>query len=305
MEWTKVFYTRQYELLESPIIWATFSPDNLPERAINRAAAVERLAGLGTKHVLELGCGGGIMATAIALRGNRVIVVDLVDAAVANARRLSTQLKKGSLTVVQGDFYEIALEDKFDVVCYFDGFGIGGIDRLRRHALVRPSALNHGNDRLAVLVCQHELRAEEVGPAKLASARVHSMARAAGHRVDRLPALDRRRIARRPLLLGEGRRTAPLPPRSRRRATACRWLAAWHGRLQRHSSRAGCESDYDGHDQAVADVHTSPRPRYLLSQVHGSSIPRRTAIVTATCTSLQDGMQLAKSRPGHGRTPAG
>lgn len=125
MEWTKGFYTRQYEWLKSPTVWATFSPDNLPERAINRAAAVERLAGPGVKHILELGCGGGIMATAIALRGNRVIAVDIVDAAVANARRLATQIKKGSLTVVQGDFYEIALEGKFDVVCYFDGFGIG------------------------------------------------------------------------------------------------------------------------------------------------------------------------------------
>jgi SAM-dependent methyltransferase len=136
MGWTKSFYTRQYELLKSPAVWATFSPDNLPDRAINRAAAVERLSAPGRKQVLELGCGGGVMATAIALRGNSVVAVDIVDAAVAGARRLATQLQKGSLTVVHGDFYEIALEDNFDVACYFDGFGIG-VDADQRRLLRR------------------------------------------------------------------------------------------------------------------------------------------------------------------------
>lgn len=129
MEWTKEFYTRQYELLGSAVAWSRFSPDNLPEPRKRRAAAVERIAGPGRKRVLELGCGGGITAGAIAALGNQVVAVDLVDEAVASAKqlaaRISTQIANGEMTVVQGDFYELELAGLFDVVCYFDGFGIG------------------------------------------------------------------------------------------------------------------------------------------------------------------------------------
>lgn len=142
MEWTKGFYTRQYELLNSPAVWATFSPTNPPDRARNRAMAVERLAGPGLKRVLELGCGGGIVAGTIAQLGHSVVAVDLVEAAVASARRFATQVTNGDLTIVHGSFYEIELADKFDVVCYFDGFGIGS-DADQRRLLRRIAGWLH------------------------------------------------------------------------------------------------------------------------------------------------------------------
>ncbi len=132
MEWTKDFYSRQYEWLDSPARWAEFSPGDPPGRARRRAAAVERLGGPGTKRVLELGCGSGIVAGAIALLGHTVVAVDIVDESVANARRIAAEIPNGELLVVQGDFYEIELTDRFDVVCYFDGFGIGSDADQRR-----------------------------------------------------------------------------------------------------------------------------------------------------------------------------
>ena len=132
MEWAKDFYSKQYEWLERPARWAEFSPSAPPGRARRRAAAVERLAGPGTKRVLELGAGSGIVAGAIALLGHTVVAVDIVDAAVANARRVAAQVPNGELIVVQGDFYEIELTDRFDVVCYFDGFGTGSDADQRR-----------------------------------------------------------------------------------------------------------------------------------------------------------------------------
>jgi len=132
MEWTKDFYTRQYEMMGSAAVWATFSPDNLPSRAKGRPAAVERIAGPGPKRVLELGCGGGVMSLAIALRGNAVVAVDIVDEAVVSARHFATLVTNGEMSVVQGDFYEIELDGLFDVVCYFDGFGIGSDADQRR-----------------------------------------------------------------------------------------------------------------------------------------------------------------------------
>lgn len=138
MEWTKGFYTKQYELLESVAAWAQFFPADPPGPRKRRAAAVERLAGPGTKRVLELGCGGGLTAGAIALLGHTVVAVDIVDAAAASARRVAAQVANGEMHVVQGDFYEIELEGRFDVVCYFDGFGIGN-DADQQHLLRRMS----------------------------------------------------------------------------------------------------------------------------------------------------------------------
>jgi len=132
MGWVKGFYTRQYKLVRSPTVWATFSPDNLPNRAKGRPAAVERIAGPEPKCVLELGCGGGVISLAIALLGNSVVAVDIVDDAIASARRFASQVGDESLKVIQGDFYEIDFTEKFDVICYFDGFGIGSDSDQRR-----------------------------------------------------------------------------------------------------------------------------------------------------------------------------
>jgi len=125
MKWTKDFYTKQYEWLKRPELWVQFSRIDPPDRAKRRAETIARLAGSGIKRVLELGAGSGIVAGAIALLGHSVVAVDFVDACVENARRIAAHVPRGELTVNQGDFYEIELADTFDVVCYFDGFGIG------------------------------------------------------------------------------------------------------------------------------------------------------------------------------------
>jgi SAM-dependent methyltransferase len=133
MEWTKEFYTKQAEWLGLPAIWDTLSPVPPPDRGVRRALAIERLAGPGTKRVLELGCGSGLVAATIAgLVGHSVVAVDIVDASVASARRVAKEVTNGDLTVVRGSFYEIELQGKFDVVCYFDGFGIGSDADQRR-----------------------------------------------------------------------------------------------------------------------------------------------------------------------------
>lgn len=134
MDWTKDFYTRQYR-------WTgLYAKEDLSTWAVDtrRAEVVERLAGPGAKMVLELGCGGGWTAAAIAGNGNTVVAVDIEDASAANARRVA-EACDGRMTVVHGDFYEIELAEIFDVVCYFDGFGIGS-DGEQRRLLRRISA---------------------------------------------------------------------------------------------------------------------------------------------------------------------
>ncbi len=132
MDWVKDFYTRQYAMMNSPYWWQQMSPTDPSEYARRRAAAIERFAGPGKKRVLELGCGGGVVAGAIAFLGHTVTAVDLVEAAVENVRRIAPEVPNGELTGVLGDFYELEFPEKFDVVCYFDGFGVGSDDDQRR-----------------------------------------------------------------------------------------------------------------------------------------------------------------------------
>jgi SAM-dependent methyltransferase len=61
-----------------------------------------------------------------------VVAVDLVDACVESIGRLARQVENGSLRAVAGDFTSVDLEGPFEVICYFDGFGIGSDDDQRR-----------------------------------------------------------------------------------------------------------------------------------------------------------------------------
>ena len=84
------------------------------------------------RRVLELGAGGGQNAAAAADAGYDVIAVELVPASVAHARNLAQATRTGTLVVHKADFYTIDLEGPFDVVCYWDGFGVGSDADQRR-----------------------------------------------------------------------------------------------------------------------------------------------------------------------------
>ncbi len=75
------------------------------------------------RRVLELGAGGGQMAVATAELGFSVEAVELVPRLAAHARMLASRTPQ--IRVIEGDFYEVAVEGPFGAVCYWDGFGIG------------------------------------------------------------------------------------------------------------------------------------------------------------------------------------
>ena len=129
MEWVEAFYSKQYE-------WGHFFDAGIGEHHHEKARLIEQLAGDGIKHILELGAGGGENAATAADLGHSVVAVELVSTAAENARRLGKAVQNGSVTVVEGDFYQIELPEKFDVVCYWDGFGIGN-DQDQRRLLAR------------------------------------------------------------------------------------------------------------------------------------------------------------------------
>ena len=57
--------------------------------------------------------------------GHEVVAVEQAPTLAAHIKKLAATLPVGQLTVVEGDFYTVELAGLFDVICYYDGFGIG------------------------------------------------------------------------------------------------------------------------------------------------------------------------------------
>ncbi|HEY0604568.1 MAG TPA: class I SAM-dependent methyltransferase [Herpetosiphonaceae bacterium] len=130
MDWVKDFYTRKSE-------W--FGPSGILDHHRARAATVERLTGPGPKRVLELGAGAGGSAAATADLGHSVTAIELSPLRVAYARELATIPRAGSLTILEADFFTVDLAGPFDVITYWNGFGIGS-DADQRRLLQRIAA---------------------------------------------------------------------------------------------------------------------------------------------------------------------
>jgi len=117
MDWVRGFYSLQAEWLgigRTPI-----GPEHREKANWIRTDA-------GSARVLELGCGGGQTAAAIAQHGHHVTAVELCSELARQAERFVREVTPGFLEIVAGDFYDLELpSEHFDFICYFDGFGIG------------------------------------------------------------------------------------------------------------------------------------------------------------------------------------
>jgi len=125
MDWVEKFYAKQHE-------WTGVYAEPIGPAHREKAALVEELGGAPPLRVLDLGCGGGQVARAIADRGHTVVAIDRNDLAIDHARRLATTQENGRMTVLHADFHAVEFEGGFGVVCYFDGFGIGEDEDQRR-----------------------------------------------------------------------------------------------------------------------------------------------------------------------------
>ena len=125
-EWIKDFYSQASK-------WWGPEVNGLEKR---RAAAIERLCGKGIKRILELGAGAGLTAALMADDGHHVVAVELSPIYANYAREHLKTPRSGTLEFIEADFYTVELEGRFDVVCYWDGFGVGS-DADHRHLLQR------------------------------------------------------------------------------------------------------------------------------------------------------------------------
>jgi SAM-dependent methyltransferase len=123
-DWVKEFYTQAG-------VWWGEDPQALGEH-VERVKTIERLCGLGTKRILDLGAGSGRTAAAMADFGHHVVGVELNPTDAAYARELFKTPRRGSLIFLEADFYTVELEGQFDVVTCWQAFGIGSDADQRR-----------------------------------------------------------------------------------------------------------------------------------------------------------------------------
>ncbi|REB05547.1 class I SAM-dependent methyltransferase [Sporosarcina sp. BI001-red] len=111
--WVEPFYRKQFE-------WMNQSLDM--KDAYNKLALeVKEQVGKPFSEMLDIGAGRGDLAKSLAESGVKMTTLELVPELVEFAKERSN----GLVTSHCGDFYTFELPDTFDVVSYFDGFGIG------------------------------------------------------------------------------------------------------------------------------------------------------------------------------------
>jgi SAM-dependent methyltransferase len=116
VEWVRDFYSvtgRWWGRAESPVAQVD----------LDRVAALHAICGDTAKRILELGCGYGSTVAAMSDRGHIVTGVEVSERADFSEQFLE-QLG-GASRIVRDDFYTVDLDGRFDVVCYWNGFGIG------------------------------------------------------------------------------------------------------------------------------------------------------------------------------------
>lgn len=123
MEWVREFYSRSGS-------WWGGAEARLTERD-HRRVDLLRAHGSPEGRILELGSGYGSTAVAAALAGYVVTAVEVSDRADFTAG-LAQDLAADCLTVHKADFYEVHLDQRFDAVCYWNGFGVGSDADQRR-----------------------------------------------------------------------------------------------------------------------------------------------------------------------------
>ena len=123
LAWVKPYYTRAGEY------WGPGADMEVPE---GRRVILERHFGSEPLTVLELGAGTGESAAAVADAGHTVFAIEFSPTRAPNILELGRASRKGQLIGIEADFYEVQLPRQFDVVCYWDGFGVGSDNDQRR-----------------------------------------------------------------------------------------------------------------------------------------------------------------------------
>ncbi len=117
LQWVHAFYEK------TGVWWGADPQEDGTHTA--RVQIINRLARTEPLKILDLGTGPGATAAAMADAGHAVTAVEFAHSRAAFAQQLACKPRKGSLLVLEADFYTARLPGRFDLVTYWDGFGVG------------------------------------------------------------------------------------------------------------------------------------------------------------------------------------
>ena len=109
--------------------WSQIYFRGIHDSDIDKVAWVESVTGRKQKSILELGAGGGQFAVTASMAGYLVTAVEIEPEFVKYIRELADSQHQEKLRIIQGDFHKIEIDRKFDLICYWDGFGVGSDDQ--------------------------------------------------------------------------------------------------------------------------------------------------------------------------------
>lgn len=120
MDWIQEFYERQNTLS------LIYTNSTIADYHHDKVKLIQKHHPEG-KSVLELGAGGGQVACATSMAGYEVTAIELIPTFADHIQTLTRQYHQ-MIQVINADFYSVELNQTFDVITYWDGFGIGSDD---------------------------------------------------------------------------------------------------------------------------------------------------------------------------------
>lgn len=111
--------------------WWGQAEGKITEDDYERVEIIKRLAGLPPKRILELGSAYGNTAAVCAEAGYNLTGVEYSER-IDFSKEYEQKKYNGSLKFVRQDFYEYKADELFEVVTYWNGFGLGTDKDLRR-----------------------------------------------------------------------------------------------------------------------------------------------------------------------------
>ncbi len=124
---SKDFYQKQNE-------WSDIYYRPVGESEYDKIRFIDSLLIGKGKGILELGCGGGQFALAAARAGYQVTALDINEDFIQFAQSQNKDIPESRLRYIVADFMQYIDPSHFDLICYWDGFGIGD-DRQQKELL--------------------------------------------------------------------------------------------------------------------------------------------------------------------------
>lgn len=118
MEWVIDFYDKQE-------LWSGCYTGGVTDYHRKKVEFMEENSSSKNMTVLELGAGGGQFTIAAAQKGHSVTAIELNKRLNQHGKSLAEASSVTNATFITDSFYNVELNERFDAICYWDGFGVG------------------------------------------------------------------------------------------------------------------------------------------------------------------------------------